>query len=199
MSTLAKGFILFALAVVTTPLYAQFSVDTQGNLTAASITIGNGTNIIAPGVLFGFEIPIGGTSALPVAIPSGSGGVGPQGPQGIPGPTGPQGPAGPQGPPGTGTGGSSCTALAPVAMPASATTIPAGGSTTAVTVTSSAIMATSHISATATFAGSTAYPVNFEPFARVIRAGALAVYARYMPFGSPQAFTGGTVNIEVCP
>jgi hypothetical protein len=144
-------------------------------------------------------------SAGPQGPPGPAGAIGATGPQGPQGATGPQGPAGPQGPPGTGTGNSSCVALAPVVIPPTGIVIPSGQGTKEVTITPSpatvTIAATSRVFVTATYNSSTGvqFPVNFEPFARVPYAGTFNVYARFMPYGSSQRFAGGTVNVEVCP
>ena len=189
---------------------------TVPQLATTQLSITGGGAAIVPGILWGYETPIGQTAAVPTPIPPGiQGPAGVQGIQGIPGPTGSQGPqgppgrpalqgpAGPQGPPGTGN--SSCVALAPVFIPPTGIVIPSGTGTHEVTVTPSpatvTITATSRVFVTATYNSSTGaqFPVNFEPFARIPYAGTFNVYARFMPYGSPQRFGGGTVNVEVCP
>ena len=188
---------------------------TVPQLATTQLSITGGGAAIVPGILWGYETPIGQTAAIPTPIPPGiQGPAGPQGIQGIPGTTGPQGPIGltgptgpqgPQGPPGTGTGNSSCVALAPVVIPPTGIVIPSGTGTKEVTITPSpatvTITATSRVFVTATYNASTGvqFPVNFEPFARIPYAGTFNVYARFMPYGSPQRFGGGTVNVEVCP
>lgn len=133
------------------------------------------------------------------AGPTGAtGATGPAGATGATGATGPQGPVGPQGPQGP-PGGSNCTALSAV-LPSGGSTVYTNGTATAtVNVNNSAITSTSHVYLTATFVGSTPFPINFEPFGHIPYAGTVAVYARYMPAGAGQTFAGGTVNLEVCP